>query len=628
MGIKKLFIANRAEIACRIARTARRMGIRTCGVYTPQDTRVKHVRELDELTQLPYGDLRKNYLNQELLIEVAQKQKANAIHPGYGFLSENPDFAEKVQKAGLIWVGPNPAAMRMLGGKIEAKEVAARVGVPVPPWMRLGEDSKIDNSIVNLGLPLLIKAAHGGGGRGQRVVRETSQFAEAIRAARSEALRSFGSGELFVERFLDRPRHIEVQIFADHHGNVYALGERDCTLQRRNQKIIEESPAVVLDAETRNKTHQAAIALAKEAKYTNAGTIEFLAQRNTKGDWEYFFMELNARLQVEHPVTEMQTGLDLVELQLRIAQNEKIELNVKPQGHSIELRLCAEDPVNNFLPTPGPITDWSTPEVNGLRIDEGYDVGDVIPQEYDSLFAKMIFHAKSREEAIEQLSKVLNQTLIAGVITNKFYLQSLLASPDFKNNSTYTRWIEEHPAKDESERLNQYLKSLAGKWSSELFVQRSQTALPPELLISDAGEFKPDESIHGTSSPQGLVRVGGWFGDDYASGWINRYELCITFERALEGIGQRRMEFAGEFEVKDVKAHHGPIVAQVPGVVLDVRARVNEIVEARTPILIVEAMKIEMPMILPIAAKITAIHVRRGDRIQPGQTLVVWEPAA
>ena len=617
------------------------MGIHTSGVYTPQDSRSKYVRILGELAQLPAGDLSKNYLNQDLLIDTAKALRADAVHPGYGFLAENPDFAEKILQSGLLWVGPRTDAMRALGDKIRAKEIAAQVGVPVAPWTRLSGGTDAGRVVEQIGLPLLIKAAHGGGGRGQRVVTDASQFAEALRSAGSEALRSFGSAEVFVERFLDHPRHIEVQILGDDYGNIFTLGERDCTLQRRNQKVIEESPATVLDPTTRGQICEAAKALATAVGYTNAGTIEFLAQKSDSGKWEFFFMELNARLQVEHPITELLWNVDLVELQLRIAEHENLQslLNPVPAvpiGHAIEVRLCAENPENHFLPTPGPVTEIRIPLADDLRVDSGFDAGDVIAQEYDSLFAKLIVHAPTREQAIARLTTLLDETLVAGILTNKYYLRSVLSHPDFQGNTHFTRWIDLHPDRTavSAAAIDGDLVYWGKKLSSELLVQRksrSDFSVPPRTKVLT--DFLPLEGVYGESSPQGLIRLAGDFevrGEErvYASGWISRFELCLSFQREIDGVGQRTIAFAGQFEVDELRAHHGPIVAQVPGVVLDIRVKTDEIVPPLEPILVIEAMKIEMPLSLPISAKITAIHVRPGDRIQPGQTLVTWEPAA
>ena len=611
------------------------MGIKTCGVFTPQDSQTRHVRVLQELRRLPSGELSENYLNQQLLIQIAKEFGADALHPGYGFLSENPDFAQKVIDAGLVWIGPPPDAMRRLGGKMEAKEVAAKRNVPVPAWVRLDDAKNAAKLAQKIGLPVLVKAAHGGGGRGQRVVREISQLEEALRAARSEALRSFGSEEVFLEKFLDQPKHVEVQILADHHGNVLALGERDCSLQRRNQKLIEETPATAVPETTRKRMHDAARALAMEVGYTNAGTVEFLAQKNENGEWEFYFMELNARLQVEHPVTEKVTGLDLVELQIRIARGENLQAlvgNLQFSGHAIELRLCAEEPSRNFLPTPGPITAMHFPISDDLRIDTGYERGDVIPQEYDSLFAKMIVHGQTREQVIARCAEVLQNSLIAGTITNKFYLEMVLQHQDFLRNEIHTRWIEAHPEllTEESTALDEDLKLWAKKFSSDLLVQRTigtdRQILPAKVLTV----FTPEEPSHGSSAPRGAC-IAGWFetesGDrNYAAGWVNRFEICITFQQKWMGVGQRRLTFAGQYETEDLRTHHGPITTQVPGVVLEIRANAGDVVDPFQPILIVEAMKIEMPFSLPIAAKIDAIHVKAGDRILPGQTLVTWEP--
>lgn len=639
--IQSLLIANRGEIACRIARTAKRLGIRTCGVYTPADAHSRHVHELDEVFRLPAGELAVNYLNRQLLIDVAARMKTQAIHPGYGFLSENPDFAESVSASGLIWVGPNPAAMRALGGKIEAKEVAQKAGVPVAPWMKISDqvsDEEKNRIVKQIGLPLLMKAAHGGGGRGQRIVTREEDFQESLRAARSESLRSFGSAEVFIERFLDRPRHIEVQIMGDQHGHLCVLGERDCTLQRRNQKVIEEAPATILDEGTRKRIHDAARALAEAVGYTNAGTIEFLVQKDAAGRWEFFFMELNARLQVEHPVTEMIRGLDLVEFQLRCAEGEDLksrfeQLSPEPVGHAMELRLCAENPAENFLPTPGPITRMRFPVQYGLRLDSGFAVGDTIPQEYDSMFAKLILHGKDRNDTIARLIGVLDQTIIGGIVSNKYLLRSVLDHPDFLANHIYTRWFQDHPEllKD-SDALDQDLLYWARTFSSELFVQRNpsrQVRVRPALTVLI--DFVPCAD-HGMPSPQELIQVSGEFsvsGDGRmpVSGWLTRFEICVAFEREVLGVGQRRLQFASQYEMEESKSHHhGPLMAQVPGLVLDVRAKVDDVVEPRVPILVIEAMKIEMPMSLPVAARITSVNVKQGDRILPGQPLVTWEP--
>jgi acetyl/propionyl-CoA carboxylase alpha subunit len=644
MKIKKIFIANRGEIVCRIARTADRMGIQVSGALTPQDFHTAAARVLDHADVLPPGDLSQNYLNQEMLIELALRHQAQAIHPGYGFLSENPEFAEKVQKAGLIWIGPPPKAMRELGGKIEAKQVAQKARVPVAPWKRISKQpsqKEFQEWGHEIGFPVLIKAAHGGGGRGQRVVRQAKEFEEALRAARSEALRSFGSDEVFVERFLDRPHHIEVQIIADQHGHLIQLGERDCTLQRRNQKVVEETPATVLDTSTRKKIQNAAVTLAKAVGYTNAGTIEFLAQKNKKG-WEFYFMEMNARLQVEHTVTESVCGVDLVEWQIRIAQGENMEKEFAslkgPSGHALEVRLCAENPENHFLPTPGPLVAVSFPSVKDFRVDSGYEAGDTVPQEYDSLIAKLIFRSSDRKRTIQNLIQMLQRTVVSGVITNKFFLEDILSHSDFKLNRVYTRWIEDHPELTQnSNALDEDLAYWGRKWSSELFVQRKVKA--PEIRLRTYENpdpkyllrFIPDEELHGSHTLQGLVQIAGDFEVDggsnvKVSGWINRFELCITFGSRVREVGQRKIRFLGELELEDIRTHHGPIVSQVPGVVLEVRSKVKDIVQARTPILIIEAMKIEMPMSLPVDAKITSINVKSGDRILPGQTLVTWEP--
>jgi geranyl-CoA carboxylase alpha subunit len=429
--VTRLLIANRGEIARRVIRTARQMGIQTVAVYSDADRDAMHVYEADTAFALGGTLSADSYLRIDKLLAAAQATRADAVHPGYGFLSENADFAQAVIDAGLTWVGPPPAAIRALGSKSAAKALAVQHGVPCLPGY-FGADQSDANMTAQaeqLGLPLMVKAVAGGGGRGMRLVTDMAQLLPALHSARSEALAGFGNGDLLMERALLRPRHIEVQIMADQHGHCIHLGERDCSVQRRHQKIIEESPSPAVTPALRAQLGQAAIALAQSAGYVGAGTVEFLLDE-AQADKPFYLMEMNTRLQVEHPVTELLTGLDLVEWQLRIARGEPLPLaqaDVQLQGHAIEVRLCAEDA--HFTPQTGTVQAFAAPE--GLRFDHALHMGAVVTPHYDSMLGKLIAHAPTRSEAIDRLCAGLNQTTVLGLPTNRAFLAACLLHPIF-----------------------------------------------------------------------------------------------------------------------------------------------------------------------------------------------------
>jgi acetyl-CoA/propionyl-CoA carboxylase biotin carboxyl carrier protein len=422
MAISKLLVANRGEIAARVFRTCRRLRIGTVGVYAPDDEGAFHTRQADEAVSVL------GYLSAAELVRAAKETGADAIHPGYGFLAENGDFAEAVGAAGLVFVGPPPEAIRAAGDKLEAKRFAREAGVPVVETGEAGE----------IGYPLIVKAAAGGGGRGMRVVRSPEELEEAIAAAGREAEAAFGDGRVFCERYVERPRHVEIQLLADRHGAAIHLGERDCSIQRRHQKVLEESPSPALDAGLRAAMGDAAVAFARAVGYQNAGTAEFMLD----GD-EFFFLELNARLQVEHPVTELVTGVDLVEQQLRIAAGEPLAVEPRePEGHAVEVRLYAEHPLT-FLPQAGRLARLELPDT--VRVDAGVEAGDAVPVAYDPLIAKLISHGESREEAFEDLSRALKATRVSGATTNLGFLRWLVDHPEVRAGRTTTAFLVEHP---------------------------------------------------------------------------------------------------------------------------------------------------------------------------------------
>ena len=441
----KILIANRGEIALRVIRTCRKLGVATVAVYSDVDFRSPHVREADEAVFLGPAPASQSYLVKEKLIEAALSRGCQAIHPGYGFLSENAQFARMTMDAGVVFIGPSPEAIAMLGDKMASKALAIRSGVPVVPGHHeplsdLDEAKRIAGQV---GFPLLLKPAAGGGGRGMRIVNSDEQLPGALLACQDETRKSFSDDRIFIERYIARPRHIEIQIIADRHGSVLFLGERECSVQRRYQKVIEECPSLALDEQLRQQMGQVACALAREAGYTNAGTVEFILDE----DKSFYFLEMNTRLQVEHTVTEWVFGVDLVELQLRVANGEPLPLKqeeLRPQGWAIEARICAEDPSRDFFPTTGMITRYAAPRGRNIRVDDGVTAGSVINIHYDSLLAKIIGFGADREQARKTLIQALNSYHVAGITTNIDFANAIVAHDAFAGGDLSTRFIEEH----------------------------------------------------------------------------------------------------------------------------------------------------------------------------------------
>ena len=444
---KRILIANRGEIACRVIATARRMGVETVAVYSDADAKAPHVRLADRAVHIGASPARDSYLGGARIVAAAKATGAEAIHPGYGFLSENAGFAEAVTAAGLVFIGPPAAAIRAMGAKHEAKRLMRAAGVPVVPGYdgESQDEASCEREAQLIGYPILVKAAMGGGGRGMRRVEKPADLPEALASARREAKAAFGDDTLLLEKYLAHPRHIEVQIFADTHGNVVHLFERDCSLQRRHQKVIEEAPAPGLTDPQRKRFYEAAVAAARAINYVGAGTIEFIAEAD---DLDHgYFMEMNTRLQVEHPVTEMVTGIDLVEWQLRVASGEKLPLTqdqIRCRGHAIEARICAEDPVLDFRPESGRILDWHVPVAPGLRWDGWIETGSEIGIHYDSLLGKLIAHGRDREEAIRKLGEALDRIRLAGINGNLDLLARAVTHPDFVAACVETGFIADH----------------------------------------------------------------------------------------------------------------------------------------------------------------------------------------
>jgi acetyl/propionyl-CoA carboxylase alpha subunit len=539
MEIRKLLVANRGEIAARVFRTCRRFGVETVAVYAPDDEGAFHTRQADEAVPVL------SYLYSEEIVRAAKQSGADAIHPGYGFLAENGDFAEAVDAAGLTFVGPGPDAIRSAGDKLEAKRLAREAGVPV---VESGEPEEV-------GYPLIVKAAAGGGGRGMRVVRSPGELQEALEAASREAEAGFRDGRVFCERYVERPRHVEIQVLADRHGTAIHLGERDCSIQRRHQKVLEESPSPALDDDLRAAMGEAAVAFARAVGYENAGTAEFMLD----GD-RFYFLELNARLQVEHPVTELVTGSDLVEQQLRVAAGEPLSVETgAPEGHAVEVRLYAEHPLT-FLPQAGRLERLELPDT--VRVDAGVEAGDEIPVAYDPLIAKLIAHGETREEAFDDLSRALRATRVAGATTNLGFLRWLVDHPDVRAGRATTAFLEEHPPLSQP-------AAPARPWSGGWRLNRDRTAGPAPLRPPPTVE----QSAHAADS-------GG---------------------------------------------EQSAITAPMPGVVIRVLAAEGDRVEPRQPLVVLEAMKMETPLVSPYEGVVRRVHVAEGDRVAGGAVLVELE---
>ncbi len=447
---KKILIANRSEIAVRVIRAARELGIKTVAVYSDADRESRHVAMADEAVCIGPGPSRLSYLNQEAVLSAAKNTGADAIHPGYGFLSENADFSELCAQRGIAFIGPPPAASRKLGFKSAGKAVALAANVPVVPGTKGDITTDVSKEVAAIGYPVLIKASAGGGGKGMRIVRAPAELKPQLEAAATEAKAAFGDGSVFIEKLLERPRHVEIQIVADHHGNVVAFPERDCTVQRRHQKLVEESPSPAITPEIRRDMQAAAIRLAKAAGYQNVGTVEFLFQ-----DGQFYFIEVNARLQVEHPVTEAVAGVDLMELMIKVAAGEKLpfgqERACEIRCHAIEHRINAEDPDNNFMPCPGKIESLEFPGGAGVRVDTHVYAGYTIPSHYDSLIAKLIVSAGDRPTALRRSLRALGELKIAGVKTTAGMHAKVVAHPVFMSGNFDTHFIEKTGLLDKKE---------------------------------------------------------------------------------------------------------------------------------------------------------------------------------
>jgi acetyl-CoA carboxylase, biotin carboxylase subunit len=474
VAMKKILVANRGEIALRVMRSAREMGIRTVAVYSEADRNALHVRYADESICIGPAASSQSYLLGEKILEACRLTGAEAIHPGYGFLSENAEFARQVKAAGLILIGPSPEAMEIMGNKLSAKAAALKYKIPMVPGTEeaITDVAEAKRRAVEVGFPILIKAAAGGGGKGMRIVRSAEHFIEQMDLAVSEATSAFGDGSVFIERYVSSPRHIEIQVLGDNYGNIVHLFERDCSVQRRHQKVVEEAPSSVLTPEIREKMGKSAVDVARSCNYTGAGTVEFIMDENLN----FFFLEMNTRLQVEHPVTEMITGIDLVKEQIRIARGETLSFRQEDlaiSGHAIEVRVYAEDPKNNFLPDIGTLQTYQTPKGPGVRVDDGFEQGMEIPIYYDPMIAKLVTFGKDRTEAIERMVRAIDEYQITGIQTTLGFGKFVMQHPAFVSGDFNTHFVEKYFNPEELNQGDEDEALIAALLGAKLMLQHS-----------------------------------------------------------------------------------------------------------------------------------------------------------
>ena len=662
---KTVLIANRGEIAVRVMAGCQQLGVTTVAVYSDADRDAMHVRMADRAVRIGPAPARESYLHIPAIIAAAREAGAEAIHPGYGFLSENAEFAQACADAGIVFIGPPPEAIRLMGSKTAAKRAVEQAGVPtVPGYMGDARDTKsLERAAARIGYPVMLKAAAGGGGKGMRVVRSAAEFTEALEAARREALAAFGDDAVFIEKLVVAPRHVEFQVLADTHGHTIHLGERECSIQRRHQKIIEESPCPILTPALRAEMGAAAVAAARSAGYVNAGTCEFLLDQ----DGRYYFLEMNTRLQVEHPVTELVTGYDLVHWQLAIAAGQPLTIrqeDIIPRGHAIETRLYAEDPAHNFLPSSGRALVVATPRTPGVRVDAGIESGDEVTVNYDPMLAKLVAHAETRADAIARLRWALDHYAILGVATNTSLLAAILDEPDYQAGDTNTAYLETHefpsvsvdaeapvealaaaalwetltagqPTGSRGEPFNPWRNGAATSAGGERIVryQRADARHAVRLRATGTGSYQI--TVDDQPFPPAGGAVTGVVGDGgrltLACG--DAREMLYVARRGYETLVWRRGQTFTLTRPRpldvDVAAHgaeHTPgaqtLTAPMAGTIIKVNVREGDLVEARQTLIVLGAMKMEHAISAAHDGKVRRITYAPGDVVQGGAVLV------
>ncbi len=659
----KVLIANRGEIAVRVLRTCRRLGLRTVAVYSDADRDAPHVRGADEAVRLGPAPTASSYLSIERVLAAASSSGADAIHPGYGFLAENEGFARACVDAGYVFIGPPADVIELMGNKRRAKLRMQAEGVPcIPgyeaarPGEALDEEALVRES-ARLGFPVMVKAAAGGGGRGMRLVREPGALPEAIRSARSEATSAFGSGELILERAIDGARHVEVQVFADEHGNVVHLGERDCSIQRRHQKVVEETPSPAVTPELRERMGALAVQAARAIDYRGAGTIELLLAPSG----EFFFMEMNTRLQVEHPITELVTGLDLVEWQLRIADGEPLPLKqseIAFRGHAIEVRLCAEDPANGFVPQAGRLLAWDPPSGEGIRVDAGVCEGQEISSFYDSMQAKVIAQGPDRETARERLAAALRQLTAFGVITNGAFLQHVLAHEAFRSGHYDTGFVAAHLPLESLRAFEQtspeeqaiaaallfhddsVALALRAGFDATLIGWSSSFAPPVPVVLSDGasevravvrpvGPTEYEVRMGEASLALGLHRIAA----DRIDVELAGRRRTVRYRRAgdslwfsFDGITRHVRDVTLRPPAEPERVGDGRVRAPMDGRIIQVHAQAGATVARGDVIAVLEAMKMESPLVATVEGMVSEVNVTVGTQVSARQVVAVVTP--
>ena len=636
MKINSILIANRGEIACRIIRTANEMGIKTIAVYEEADSNATFVSMSDVAIKLKNG-----YLDADEIVDAAKKTGADAIHPGYGFLSENSIFARKVIRNNIIWIGPTPHVIKVMGDKIKAKELAIKANVPTLEKAESIKDSK------QLGFPLLIKAAAGGGGKGMRIVNNKNELKDAVAAAKREAKAGFDDERVFIEKYIKKSRHIEIQILGDQHGNVIHLGERECSIQRRHQKIIEESPSPKLDDELREQIGNAAVKLAKKIKYQSAGTVEFILDENTN---EFWFLEVNTRLQVEHPVTEEVTGVDLVRAQINIAKNEYLELKQKDvefNGHALEVRLYAENPNNDFLPETGKIVCYEPYKNKSIRWDSGVQKGYEVGTNFDPMLSKVISWAPNRTDACLQLATALEKSCIGGVKTNKDFLVECIRHPEFLAGNTTSDFIEIQ-SPNRKKVLNDHDKNnlmIAGAlWISQTniknknklqFIKHSWTnGRLPHQNISFQFEneihkikysYINKESVSILEKNVEIISFDNEMLECVIDDIRSQYQIYRNEDRlfVFDSFNDIQLKVLPRFVDPSTSSIEGGLLAPMPGKISEVLIKKDQKVKAGQSLMIIEAMKMEQTIKSPNAGKISKIMVKKGQQVENGESLLV-----
>ncbi|MGH8530396.1 MAG: acetyl/propionyl/methylcrotonyl-CoA carboxylase subunit alpha [Nevskiales bacterium] len=661
----KVLIANRGEIAVRVIRGCKKLGYATVAVYSDADRDAAHVWAADEAVRIGPAPAKESYLVIQNLIAAAKQSGAQAVHPGYGFLSEREDFAQAVQDAGLVFIGPDPASIEAMGNKSASKIRMLEAKVPCVPGYQ-GED-QTDALLVKeakkIGLPVMIKAAAGGGGRGMRLVHDEKNLLASIQSARSEAANAFGDGQLLIEKAVIDARHVEIQIFGDRHGNVIHLGERDCSIQRRNQKVVEEAPSPAVDDALRRKMGEAAVAAAKAVSYVGAGTVEFMLAR----DKQFYFLEMNTRLQVEHPVTEFVYGIDLVEWQLRVAQGEKLPLSqdevlARRKGHAIEVRLCAEDATNNFMPQTGQVLVWHVPTGDGMRVDHSLKNGQEISPFYDSMQAKLIAFGATREQARRKLLKMLRDTVLLGVTSNRDFLARVAAHDAFAGGDFSTGFIAKYfppEVVQETEQPSLWHKALAAAlaYQTDALALQQQSGFDAGMLSWRSANpiavpmklrcGKEEFTAQVLAGPSGTFEVrlqhaGGAELQHLGITAVAGHEVHYVCE-AVQGKAFFARRDAGLWLVSANETHaytdatyeavkpaeaggDGRVLAQMDGKIVSVHVKPGDTVEKGQTVLVLEAMKMEFQIAAGVAGKIAAVSVTPGTQVSLRQVLATIEP--